>query len=463
MKDGLWNIVNGTETAPSASDADRRAKFATRRDRALATIVLSVKPSLLYLIGDPEDPIAVWRKLANQFERKTWANKLDLRRRLHSLRLKDGDSVQEHIKAMTEIFEALSVVADPVPEEDRVVHLLASLPDSYNVLVTALEASEDVPKMEVVTERLLHEERKLKERPDTSISAEKAMNSKFRPRRKVLRCHHCGKLGHIKRNCRELSGEKSSQKEKRGSNHKANKSTTKRQDSNSSDSESAGLVVSHALSASSSSEHNTWIVDSGATCHMCHDRELFTELSHLKDPLEVVLGDGHELTAAGKGNVMLDMKLPNGKIKTCKLSDVLYVPKLSYNLLSVARAAQRGKMTKFTKAACYILDKEHKLIAKASKVGSLYHLDHQPYREQTNCAKSSEMKEDVWHRRFGHLGGCNLQWLAREKLVDGFDYDASKELTFCEPCVEGKQHRSKFPTNGRRNLWILFTAISVER
>ena len=62
----------------------------------------------------------------------------------------------------------------------------------------------------------------------------------------------------------------------------------------------------------------------------------------------MVLGDGHALTAAGKGNVMLDMKLPNGKIQTCKLSDVLYVPKLSYNLLSVAKAAQRGKMTKYS-------------------------------------------------------------------------------------------------------------------
>ena len=64
MKDGLWNIVNGTETAPSATDADRHAKFATRRDRALATIVLSVEPSLLYLVGDPQDPNTVWKKLA---------------------------------------------------------------------------------------------------------------------------------------------------------------------------------------------------------------------------------------------------------------------------------------------------------------------------------------------------------------------------------------------------------------
>ena len=55
MKDGLWNIVNGTENIP-AGDGERRTKFLARRDRALATIVLSVEPSLLYLIGDPEDP-----------------------------------------------------------------------------------------------------------------------------------------------------------------------------------------------------------------------------------------------------------------------------------------------------------------------------------------------------------------------------------------------------------------------
>ena len=39
MKDGLWNIVNGTETIPSEREADKRAKFLARRDRALALIV----------------------------------------------------------------------------------------------------------------------------------------------------------------------------------------------------------------------------------------------------------------------------------------------------------------------------------------------------------------------------------------------------------------------------------------
>ena len=70
-----------------------------------------------------------------------------------------------HIKAMSEIFEALATIGNAVSEEDRVVHLLANLPDSCNVLVTALEAqSENVPRWELITERLLHQEIKFKER-----------------------------------------------------------------------------------------------------------------------------------------------------------------------------------------------------------------------------------------------------------------------------------------------------------
>ena len=58
MRDGLWGIVSKNEAEPEAG-TERHTKFVTRRDRALATIVLSVDPSLLYLLGDPTDPAAI--------------------------------------------------------------------------------------------------------------------------------------------------------------------------------------------------------------------------------------------------------------------------------------------------------------------------------------------------------------------------------------------------------------------
>ena len=72
IKDGLWGIVKGTEEAPGGGNAEAQRKYEARRDRALALVVLAVEPSLLYLLGDPEDPKVVWTKLEEQFQRKTW-------------------------------------------------------------------------------------------------------------------------------------------------------------------------------------------------------------------------------------------------------------------------------------------------------------------------------------------------------------------------------------------------------
>ncbi len=59
MKEGLWKIVTGEETNPN--DERERAKFATRKDRALATVVLAVDPTILCPIGNPRDPVGFGR------------------------------------------------------------------------------------------------------------------------------------------------------------------------------------------------------------------------------------------------------------------------------------------------------------------------------------------------------------------------------------------------------------------
>ena len=272
IREGLWGIVAGTETAPEEAEADRRSKFLARRDRALATIVLAIDPSLLYFIGDPDDPVAVWKKLQDQFQKKTWANKLALRRRLHSLQLKDGASVQDHIKSMTELFNELATVGDAIDEEYRVVYLLASLPDSFNTLVTALEANEDVPKMEVVTERLIHTERKQKEKSSVDLS-EEAMFFKGRG----PRCHYCKKLGHIQKNCPErVKVERKAEQDRFGTARSGKKQKYKTREG------SVALVTRHVLGVSELARH--WIVDSGATCHICNSKELYEDFHPLQSP-----------------------------------------------------------------------------------------------------------------------------------------------------------------------------------
>ena len=59
MKDGLCSIVYGLETSLSQSQSERYTKFVTRMDYGLAIIVLSIEPSLLYLVGNPVNLVGV--------------------------------------------------------------------------------------------------------------------------------------------------------------------------------------------------------------------------------------------------------------------------------------------------------------------------------------------------------------------------------------------------------------------
>jgi hypothetical protein len=131
------------------------------------------------------------------------------------MKLEAGESVQEHVRELTNIFNEMAVIGDPVDEEDRVVHLLASLPEEYSMLVTALEANEKVPAMETVTERLLHEERKRGSRQEAQ---ENCLVGNWRGQgtagrgqeksRKGPMCFKCREYGHMKWDCPGKVGRK---------------------------------------------------------------------------------------------------------------------------------------------------------------------------------------------------------------------------------------------------------------
>lgn len=73
-----------------------------------------------------------------------------MRRKLYTKQLKAGQSVQTHTKTMTDTFDELVIVIEPLDDENKVAHLLANLPKSYDMLVITLKASVDVPKIDVV-------------------------------------------------------------------------------------------------------------------------------------------------------------------------------------------------------------------------------------------------------------------------------------------------------------------------
>ena len=204
----------------------------------------------------------------------------------------------------------------------------------------------------------------------------------------------------------------------------------------------------HALSTCENLSEE-WVIDSGATSHMCHDKSLFVDFAPLRKQEVVSLGDGHQQEATGHGTVMLELDKA-ARIKKCKLQNVLYVPTLTYSLISVGKATNAKKKIVFKAEGCNFLDTSGKFVATGRKVGGLYLLNTSSilHGAATTKQASNTSQLELWHRRFGHLGINNIKRLIKEDMVVGMNCDTAGDVGVCEPCAEGKQRRTKFLTRG---------------
>ena len=150
--------------------------------------------------------------------------------------------------------------------------------------------------MEVVTERLLHAERKQKEKSSPDSSGEKAMMTKRQFRGRGPQCHYCKKYGHIQKNCTKRIKAEEEKAKQGGSDTVGGKSPKTKK---------VGLITQHVLGVREPA--HDWIVDSGATCLICNSKELFEDFNPLSEPQKVALGDGHILEVIGTGTVELKL------------------------------------------------------------------------------------------------------------------------------------------------------------
>ena len=79
-----------------------------------------------------------------------------------------------------------------------------------------------------------------------------------------------------------------------------------------------------------------WIIDSGATSHMCTNPDYFVKMD-TSVRQDVYLADGKKTTTEGVGSCKLIWETPEGRRSNVLLYDVLYVPKFETNLVSVKK------------------------------------------------------------------------------------------------------------------------------
>ena len=88
---------------------------------------------------------------------------------------------------------------------------------------------------------------------------------------------------------------------------------------------------------------NDWLIDSGDSKHMMGLKESFVKLSEHESPHKVKLRDDYKHPIKGSGES--SYKLDSGK--SLKMKDVLVVPGLKKNLLSISALDTKGMRVAF--------------------------------------------------------------------------------------------------------------------
>ena len=184
-----------------------------------------------------------------------------------------------------------------------------------------------------------------------------------------------------------------------------------------------------------------WLIDSGASRHMTNNKDSLSNYQQFTKTEPVTLGDGKVVEALGKG---VQLELDNRKTGTLK--SVLYVPKLSYNLLSVAAATDQDLMVEFDQAGCYFKDPNGQIVGTGARANRMYELNVKS-TETAQVAKSDNRLK-LWHQRLGHVNQASLRQMVDKKLVNGIEIGQDDDLGFCQACVEGKKTREPFPVGG---------------
>ena len=199
--------------------------------------------------------------------------------------------------------------------------------------------------------------------------------------------------------------------------------------------------MSASTSTSAINPEDVWFVDSAASNHMMSHKEWFHELRELERHGYGETGEDTTHSIRHISNV------PFGEEgKQTYIKNVLHVPTIMKNLVSVGQMLKQGMQVRFDQDGCFT-EKQGLIIAHERREGHMFILDSHEMK-LAMFAKSTKINSDIelWHKRIGHINLKKLKEMKSKVVVIGFPTFKEKVIQgICEACQFGKQHRHPFP------------------
>lgn len=417
-KKGLMEHIDATK-APREDDA-YASTWKVNDMKAFAIVCTMIIPSLQSMVRNAGTTAEAWEILRSFFLRRSIHNRVQMRRQLHEFKMEKGGSVMDHFLKFDELCVSMQAIGDEVSRDEQLVILLGSLSDEYDQIVKIIE-NMGTMDLFLAKEMLRREYDGIarKEKSEIALKATRSFKNKnSRPKETRNKfygtCFVCGKQGHKKQDCWKNPDKKKN-------------------------SEQAFTVSEHGSEG--------WLLDSGASSHMCPFQDDFMEIRSLNRSVSISIANGETVLAAGVGTIRVVLK----NKKPIRIEDVLYVPELDRRLLSIPALSAKGLHVTFRNRTCEIRN-DQEVVTQVTRKGKLFVLEcdtlESANRSEEVGSRAKPVSPSIWHARLGHLPMKAMNNL--NKCVEGFQMqdlsavdDDQDEI--CEGCVTGKSSVKPFP------------------
>ena len=371
--------IEGVAGKPADMADDKWRKL---HRKTVGTIRQWVDDSVFHHVSEETDAEELWKKLESLFEKKTAAKKAFLFKEMINMKFNEDKSVVVHLNDFQNVTNQLATMGMKIGDEILAFFLLGTLPDSWETFVVTLtnSASDGVLSMDTVKNNMLNKEIRRKA-VGIDDGHERARVVKGRDKNSGLRfsgtCHYCGEKGHIKWTCRKWKQDK-----KKG-NYQSFTATVSGE----------LLTVQECLYVGD--KGHGWFVDTGASCHVTSNLELFTTYE-ASDFGILKMGNRGWSKISGMGDICIETDL--GYHMTLK--DVRHVSDLCVNILSASALDRQGFHQ-------YIGDGKWKRmnglleVARGGLCCSLYKTHNLVYKDDLSAMGDTSL--GVWHQSDGHI------------------------------------------------------------